>query len=133
MYHDSFANSCCTGEWIKRGAHINAVGSCTPNTREFDTAAIVNSKLFADKYESICNEAGDFIIPKKEGAINDGHVKGELGEVLLGIKKGRETHDEITFFKSLGLAIEDIYAANYVYRTILQKNSIINDTAKHIT
>ena len=121
------------GEWIKRGAHINAVGSCTPNTREFDTAAIVISKLFADKYESIFNEAGDFIIPKKEGAINDGHVKGELGEVLLGIKKGRETNDEITFFKSLGLAIEDIYAANHVYRTITQKNSIINDTAKHIT
>jgi ornithine cyclodeaminase len=80
--------------------------------------------LFTDRYESIYNEAGDFIIPKKEGAINDDHVKGELGEVLLGIKKGRETTDEITVFKSLGLAIEDIYAANYVYQTLLQKNNL---------
>jgi ornithine cyclodeaminase len=109
------------GEWIKKGAHINAVGSCTPNTREFDTAAIVNSKLFTDKYESIYNEAGDFLIPKKEGAINDDHVKGELGELMNGTKKGRENDDEITFFKSLGIAIEDIYAATYVYKTMIQK------------
>jgi alanine dehydrogenase len=109
------------GEWIKKGAHINAVGSCTPVTRELDTAAIVNSKLYTDKYESIYSESGDFIIPKKEGAINDDHVKGELGEVLMGTKKGRETDDEITVFKSLGLAIEDIYAANHVYQTLLQK------------
>jgi ornithine cyclodeaminase len=109
------------GQWIKKGAHINAVGSSTPATRELDTAAIVNSKLYADKYESVYNESGDFIIPKKEGAINDDHVKGELGEVLMKIKKGRESNDEITVFKSLGLAIEDIYAANHVYQTLLQK------------
>ena len=109
------------GEWIKKGAHINAIGSCTPGTREFDTAAIVNSKLYTDKYESIYNEAGDFIIPKKEGAIDDNHVKGELGEVMKGIKKGRESDEEITFFKSLGLAIEDVYAAGYVYKTIINK------------
>jgi len=109
------------GEWIKKGAHINAVGSCTPVTREFDTTAIVNSKLFTDKYESLYNESGDFIIPKKEGAIDDSHVKAELGEVLTGSKKGREADDEITLFKSLGIAIEDIYAATYVYKTIIQK------------
>jgi len=116
------------GEWIKKGAHINAVGSCTPNTREFDTAAIVNSKLYTDKYESLYNEAGDFIIPKKEGAIDDGHVKGELGELMKGMKKGRETDDEITFFKSLGIAIEDIYAATHVYKTMIHKNELKNDT-----
>lgn len=110
-----------SGEWIKKGAHINAVGSCAPHTREFDTVAIFNSKLYTDKYESLYNEAGDFIIPGKEGAINDDHVKGELGEVLMGIKRGREADDEITLFKSLGLAIEDIYAANYVYKTIIKK------------
>jgi ornithine cyclodeaminase len=109
------------GEWIKKGAHINAVGSCTPNTRELDTAAISNAKLFTDRYESLFKEAGDFIIPKNEGVINDDHVKGELGEVLLGIKKGRETNDEITVFKSLGIAIEDIYAASHVYQTIIEK------------
>jgi ornithine cyclodeaminase len=112
------------GAWIKKGAHVNAVGSSTPGTRELDTAAIVNSKLFGDKYESIYHEAGDFIIPKKEGAINDDHVKGELGEVMRGIKSGRETNNEITVFKSLGLAIEDIYAAGHVYKTTIQKNKI---------
>ena len=116
------------GEWIKKGAHINAVGSCTPNTREFDTAAIIKSKLYTDKYESIFNEAGDFIIPKKEGAIDDSHVKGEIGEVMSGIKKGRENDDEITFFKSLGIAIEDIYAATHVYKTMINKNTIKNVT-----
>ncbi len=110
------------GEWIKKGAHINAVGSCTPVTRELDTVAIVMAKLYTDKYESLYNESGDFIIPKKEGAIADDHVKGELGEVLTGQKKGRENDDEITLFKSLGIAIEDIYAANYVYQMISQKN-----------
>ncbi len=110
------------GEWIKKGAHINAVGSCTPGTRELDTAAIINSKLYTDIYESIYNEAGDFIIPKKEGAIHDDHVKGELAELMMGEKKGRESNDEITLFKSLGIAIEDIYAADHVYKTVIQKN-----------
>jgi alanine dehydrogenase len=109
------------GEWVKQGAHINAVGSCTPVTRELDTKAIVHSKLFTDKYESLYKEAGDFIIPKQEGAISDDHVKGELGEVITASKPGRETNDETTIFKSLGLAIEDIYAANHVYQLISQK------------
>jgi alanine dehydrogenase len=112
------------GKWIKKGAHINAVGSCTPGTRELDTSAIINSKLYTDRYESIYHESGDFIIPKKEGAINDDHVKGELAELMTGIKKGRETDDEITIFKSLGIAIEDVYAAEYVYKAIIQKNGL---------
>ena len=77
------------GEWLANGTHINAVGSCTPGARELDTAAILKSKLFTDCYESLFSEAGDFLIPKKEGAVTDSHVKGELGEVLLGTKKGR--------------------------------------------
>ena len=109
------------GEWLKEGTHINAVGSCTPATRELDTPAIRKSKIFTDRYESLFNEAGDFIIPKREGAINDEHVKGELGELITGSKRGRESSDEITIFKSLGLAIEDIYAANYVYEMISKK------------
>lgn len=109
------------GEWIKKGTHINAVGSCTPITRELDTAAILNAKLYTDKYESIYKESGDFIIPKNEGAITDDHVKGELGEVILARKNGRETNDEITVFKSLGIAIEDIYAAGFVYQTMIEQ------------
>lgn len=121
------------GEWIKKGAHINAAGSCTPVTRELDTAAIVKSKLFTDKYESLYNESGDFLIPKKEGTIDDDHVKGELGEVITGKKTGRQTNDEITLFKSLGIAIEDIYAADHVYQTIIEKNNLKNNASQHIT
>jgi ornithine cyclodeaminase len=88
------------GDWIAAGTHINAVGSSTALSRELDTTAIVRSKLFTDRYESLFNEAGDFLIPKKEGAVTDEHVKGEIGEVLSGTKKGRENDEEITVFKS---------------------------------
>ena len=106
------------GEWIAAGTHINAVGSSTAAARELDTAAIIKSKLFADCYESLFNEAGDFLIPKKEGAITDDHVKAEIGEVLSGTKKGRENDDEITVFKSLGIAAEDIFSAYHIYEKI---------------
>ena len=110
------------GEWIAAGTHINAVGSSTPFARELDTAAIIKSKLFADCYESLFNEAGDFLIPKKEGAVTDDHVKAEIGEVLSGSKKGRESNAEITVFKSLGIAAEDIFSAYHIYRKINNVN-----------
>ena len=106
------------GEWIANGAHINAVGSSTPATRELDTEAILKSKLFTDCYDSIFNEAGDFLIPKKEGAVTDNHIKAELGEVLEGTKKGRENDEEITIFKSLGIAAEDIFSAWHIFQKI---------------
>jgi len=108
------------GNWITAGTHINAVGSSTALTRELDTATIAKSKLFADRYESLFNEAGDFLIPKKEGAITDEHVKAEIGEVLSGIKKGRENEEDITVFKSLGIAAEDIFSAYHIYKKIKQ-------------
>ncbi|HEY4063063.1 MAG TPA: ornithine cyclodeaminase family protein [Puia sp.] len=107
-----------TGDWIPKGAHINAVGSSTPAARELDTTAIKISKLFTDRYESLFNEAGDFLIPKSEGAITDQHVKGEIGEVLIGTKKGRESNDEITLFKSLGISAEDLFAAWHIYKKL---------------
>jgi alanine dehydrogenase len=106
------------GDWIAPGTHINAVGSSTAAARELDTATMIKSKLFADCYESLFNEAGDFLIPKKEGAVNDEHVKAEIGEVLSGTKKGRENNDEITVFKSLGIAAEDIFSAYHIYQKI---------------
>jgi alanine dehydrogenase len=106
------------GDWIANGTHINAVGSSTPNARELDTAAILRSGIFTDCYESLFNEAGDFLIPKKEGKITDSDVKGEIGEVLTGTKKGREYAEEITLFKSLGIAVEDIYSAWHIYQKI---------------
>jgi ornithine cyclodeaminase len=106
------------GNWIKQGTHINAVGSSTPSTRELDTNALLKSKLYTDCYESLLNEAGDFLIPKKEGVIIDNHICGDLGEVLLGTKKGRERDDEITIFKSLGIASEDVFSCWHIYQKI---------------
>ncbi|HEY1870565.1 MAG TPA: ornithine cyclodeaminase family protein [Chitinophagaceae bacterium] len=110
------------GTWLKSGAHINAVGSSTPATRELDTEAILKSKLYTDCYESILNESGDFLIPKKEGAIKDTHIKGDIGQILLDMKKGRENDNEITIFKSLGIASEDIFSCWHIYQKIDQSS-----------
>jgi ornithine cyclodeaminase len=106
------------GEWIQPGTHINAVGACSPNARELDTKAVQMSSLFTDSYESLCNEAGDFLIPKNEGAIDDAHIKGALSELVAGTKKGRTGRDEITLFKSLGISAEDIFSAWHIYQKI---------------
>lgn len=104
------------GEWIAPGAHINAVGAFSPSTRELDTAAVVRSRLFVDRRESTLAEAGEFCIPKSEGAITDAHIQGELGDVLLGRIEGRRSDTEITLFKSLGIAVEDLASAIYLER-----------------
>ncbi len=88
---------------------------------KLDTAAVVRSRLFVDRRESTLNEAGDFLIPKKEGAIGDNHIQGEIGEIVIGKIPGRKTPEEITLFKSLGLAIEDIASAEHIYRKALGK------------
>lgn len=103
------------GEWIAEGAHINAVGASQPSARELDTAAVVRSRLFVDRIESALNEAGDFLIPKREGAITDDHIRGEIGDLLLGRVAGRTSPNEVTLFKSLGLAVEDLAAAHHIY------------------
>jgi ornithine cyclodeaminase len=103
------------GAWLSPGCHVNAVGSSVPSARELDTAAVVKSRLYVDRRESTLNEAGDFLIPKKEGAIGDDHIAGEIGEILIGSVAGRRSREEITLFKSLGLAIEDVAAARHIY------------------
>ncbi len=104
------------GEMLSPGAHINAVGSSVPFTRELDTAAVLRSRLFVDRRESTVNEAGDFIFPQKEGALDESHIQGEIGEVLIGARPGREGAGEITLFKSLGLDIEDVAAAHHIFQ-----------------
>jgi ornithine cyclodeaminase len=101
-------------EWLEPGAHINAVGACLPHTRELDSATVVRASFFTDRRESCENEAGDYVIPLKEGAISDGHIKAELGEVLAGTAPGRTSPEEITVFESLGLAVEDLASAEYI-------------------
>jgi len=103
------------GDWISAGAHINAVGACFAATRELDTAAVVRSRLYVDRRESTLTESGDFLIPRAEGAIGDDHIVGELGEILAGRVSARCSPDEITLFKSLGIAIEDLAAAHHIH------------------
>ena len=103
-------------EWITDGAHINAVGACTPAARELDAATIAAATLFVDSRESAQAEAGDYLLAFAEGAISRDHIRAELGEVLTGANAGRTAADEITVFESLGLAAEDLAAAAYVYQ-----------------
>mgnify|MGYP001249716252 FL=1 len=110
------------GAWIAPGAHINAVGAFSPTTRELDTEAVVRSRLFVDRRESTLNEAGEFLIPAKEGLIDEEHIVGEIGEILLGEVAGRQSPSEITLFKSLGVAVEDLAAAHHVLRQALESD-----------
>jgi ornithine cyclodeaminase len=103
------------GAWLHPGAHVNAVGACFAAARELDAVAVARARLIVDRRESTISESGDFLIAKAEGAIGDDHIAGELGDVLLGQLVGRRTGDEVTLFKSLGIAIEDLAAANYIY------------------
>lgn len=102
-------------EWVADGAHINAVGACTPNARELDAATVAASSLFVDSVESLVNESGDYLLAAREGVVGPEQIRAELGEVLAGAKPGRTSRDDITLFKSLGLAVEDLAAAAYLY------------------
>ena len=104
------------GEWLSPGAHINAVGAYRPTTRELDTTAVVRSRMYVDRLESTLSEAGDFLIPRSEGAIGDDHIVGEIGQVLVGDVGGRRTGYEITLFKSLGIAVEDLASAAHILK-----------------
>jgi ornithine cyclodeaminase len=102
-------------DWISPGAHINAVGTYSFKARELDTATMADATLIVDRRESALNEAGDYVIPATEGAIGPDHIRAELGEVLIGNQRGRTASEEITIFKSLGLAVEDLASAAHVY------------------
>jgi len=104
------------GKWLASGAHVNAVGSCFPTARELDTNAVRRARLYTDCRESCLKEAGDFIIPRNEGSIDDGHLIGEVGEVFLGRIPGRRSQDDITLYESLGVAVEDLAAAHAIHR-----------------
>ena len=102
--------------WLARGAHVNAVGSCFPTTRELDTETVAHASFFTDRRESCLAEAGDYILAAAEGAIGPEHIEAELGEVLAGMHPGRRHEDELTVFESLGIAVEDLASAELVVR-----------------
>jgi len=98
-------------DWLAPGAHINAVGASVPSARELDLDTVVACALFCDSRESLRNEAGEYRQAAEEGAIGEDHVRASLGEVLAGIAPGRKSDSELTVFRSLGLAVEDLAAA----------------------
>jgi ornithine cyclodeaminase/alanine dehydrogenase-like protein (mu-crystallin family) len=102
-------------EWLGAGVHVNAVGSSIPTARELDAATVAASSLFADARESMVNEGGDYLFAVREAGIGPDHIRAELGEVLIGSHPGRGSPEELTVFKSLGLAAEDLASAELVY------------------
>lgn len=101
-------------EWVKKGAHINAVGTFTPDTREVTSELVAASRLYADQVAAMKKEAGEYLIPLAEGLITEDHIVGSIGEVLLGKAPGRQSEEEITLFDALGLAVEDVICGRYL-------------------
>lgn len=99
---------------VADGAHIAAVGACRPDQREMPTALVARSRVFVDSRAAAAREAGDLLIPIGEGAIHEDHISGELGDLVGGRVAGRRSPEQVTIFKSLGLAVEDIVAAQLV-------------------
>ena len=97
--------------WLASGAHVNSVGSSIPSARELDADLVAEASLFVDRRESTVNESGDYLAAVEEAGIGPEHIRGELGELLIGSAAGRRDDDEVTLFKSLGLAVEDLAAA----------------------
>lgn len=108
--------------WVAPGAHIMAVGACRPTHREIDPALLARSRVFVDSRAGALVEAGDLVMAINEGRIDANHIAGELGELVRGRVEGRRTGDEITIFKSLGMAVEDVAAAEFVYRRAVEQN-----------
>jgi ornithine cyclodeaminase len=106
------------GAWLSPGVHVDLVGGFTPKMRETDDAAMRRASVFVDTRAGALKEAGDLVQPLKAGVISEADVKGDLFELCRGVHGGRKTADEITLFKSVGTALEDLAAAALVYQHI---------------
>lgn len=109
-------------QWIADGAHINAIGTHSPQSREIDSATMAAARIFADRRESVLNEAGDYLLAAQEGAVGPESIVAEIGELVINAKQGRTADSEVTLFKSLGLAIEDVVCAEYLLRKAKAEN-----------
>ncbi|WP_339703833.1 ornithine cyclodeaminase family protein [uncultured Sphingosinicella sp.] len=112
------------GDWVGPGTHVNLVGAHAPTTREADTRLIAEGRIYVDSLASAFVEAGEILIPIDEGAIDRSHVVGELGAVLMRQIPGRQSDDEITIYKSLGIVAQDIIAAHAVYLNTAASESL---------
>jgi alanine dehydrogenase len=103
------------GAWLKAGAHVDLVGAYMPNMREGDTDVIVRAKVYVDGRAGALREAGDILIPLRQGAIKEDHIAGDLFELTRDERAGRTSATEITLFKSVGMALEDLAAAELAF------------------
>jgi len=103
------------GEWLAPGAHVTGVGAFRPDWRELDAETVRRARVYVDSRAGARAEAGDLIQAEREGAIGPHHVRGEIGEVFAGTLVGRTEEREITLFKSLGMAVEDVATARHLY------------------
>lgn len=108
-------------EWIADGTHLCAVGACRPDQREMDSALVSRARLFVDSRTAAVVEAGDIVIPIREGTIRPAHIAGELGELVAGRIVGRESEAQVTLFKSLGMAVEDVAAAHLAFNRATER------------
>ena len=102
-------------EWVADGAHVMSVGACRPDQREMDPALVERGRLFVDSRDAALVESGDIVMGIAEGRFAAAHIVGELGALLDGVMPGRKWPADVTIFKSLGLAVEDVVAARMVY------------------
>jgi ornithine cyclodeaminase/alanine dehydrogenase len=105
-------------EHVRDGVHVNAIGSHKPHMQELDPAIVRDSRLFVDSIDDCLRESGDIIKPLQDGVIDESHILGEIGSVVQRAIPGRLSNRDITIFKSVGVAIQDLVAADEVYRRI---------------
>jgi ornithine cyclodeaminase/alanine dehydrogenase-like protein (mu-crystallin family) len=115
------------GEWLRPGAHINAVGAFQPATREVDDYTIAHARVVLDTYDGALAEAGDILIPLRNKVISKSHLGADLHEIACGVKPGRQTSEDITLFKSLGCALEDLVTAQLIYHRAIRRENISHE------
>jgi len=106
------------GNWLRPGTHLNLVGAFRPETREVDDATVKRACVVTDTYDGAMVEAGDLLLPIKNGSIERSHIVADLHEIASGKKPGRTNPDQITLFKSVGCAMEDLVTAQLIYRQV---------------
>src|ERR1044071_175307 len=106
------------GNWVRPGTHLNLVGAFQPEMREVDDTTVKRARVVVDTYEGALSEAGDLLIPIKNGSIERSHIFADLHEIASGKKPGRINSEQITLFKSVGCALEDLVTAQLIYRQV---------------
>ena len=110
------------GRWLKPGTHVNAVGSGTAREAELDADALKRARMFADNRDGVLSQCGEFLRAKAAGVIDDAHVLGSVGDVIIGKIPGRQSDAEITLFKSLGMAVEDLVSCEFILAEATRRN-----------